>query len=128
MTGRSGDYHGKDGEWVVDDVRYQNPLSKRFLEVGAAAGLGANPDFNSWGHAQEGVGRFQVNQRNGERCSGATAFLGPARGRKNLVVRSGTMVKRINFDGSKTSTGVSYDLLGDDSYTVSRLHSFWMFL
>jgi hypothetical protein len=121
MTDRSPEFHGKDGEWVMDEVRYQNPLSKRFLEVGAAAGLGTNDDFNNWSRPQDGVGRFQVSEVNGERCSGAQAFLHKALKRKNLKVRTGTMVRKIDFDESKTALGVSYDLMGDDTCTVSCL-------
>jgi len=115
MTDRSPEFHGKDGDWVMDEVRYQNPLSKRFLEVGAKAGLGTNDDFNNWGRPQDGVGRFQVSEINGERCSGANAFLTKAMKNKNCKVRTGTMVRRINFDKSKTATGVTYDLMGDDT-------------
>ena len=118
MTGRSPEFHGKDGEWVMEDVRYQNPLSKRFLEVGASAGLGTNDDFNNWSRPQDGVGRFQVSETKGERCSGALAFLAKAMKRKNLTVRTGTMVRKINFNG-KTASGVTYDLMGDDTCTVS---------
>lgn len=118
MTGRLEEFHGKEGEWVMDDVRYQNPLSKRFLEVGAAAGLGTNDDFNNWSRPQDGVGRFQVSEINGERCSGANAFLARAIKRKNLTVRTGCMVRRVNFDQSKTATGLTYDLMGDDTCTV----------
>jgi len=114
-TGRSPEFHGTEGDWEMSDVRYQNPLSKRFLEVGAKAGLGTNDDFNNWSRPQDGVGRFQVSEANGERCSGAYAFLGKAMKRKNCVVRTGTMVRRINFDKSKTATGVTYDLMGDDT-------------
>lgn len=114
MTGRSPEFHGKDGEWVMDDVRYQNPLSKRFLEVGEKAGLGTNDDFNNWSRPQDGVGRYQVSEINGERCTGANAFLTKAMKRKNCEVRTGTMVRRITFDG-KTATGVTYDLVGDDT-------------
>lgn len=117
-TGRSDEFHGSDGPWVMDEVRYQNPLSKRFLEVGAAAGLGTNDDFNNWSRPQDGVGRFQVSESGGERCSGATAFLKRAMRRKNLKVRTGTMVRKINFDSSKTATGVTYDLVGDDTCKV----------
>ena len=119
MTGRSPEFHGKEGEWVMEEVRYQNPLSKQFLEVGVAAGLGSNDDFNNWSRPQDGVGRFQVSEQNGERCSGATAFLSKAQKRKNCKIRTGTMVRKIDFDGSKTAVGVSYDLMGDDTCTVS---------
>lgn len=114
-TNRSPEYHGKGGEWSLDEVRYQNPLSKRFLAVGKSAGLGTNDDFNNWSRPQDGVGRFQVSEKNGERCSGATAFLSKALKRKNLVVRSGAMVRKILFNGSKTASGVMYDLMGDDT-------------
>jgi choline dehydrogenase-like flavoprotein len=126
MTGRSPEFHGKDGDWVMDDVRYQNPLSKRFLEVGAAAGLGTNDDFNDWSRPQDGVGRFQVSELRGERCSGATAFLAKAMKRKNLKVRTGTMVRKIDFDSKKTAVGVTYDLMGDDTCRVSYFPSFFM--
>ena len=102
----------------MDEVRYQNPLSKRFLEVGAKAGLGSNDDFNNWGTPQDGVGRFQVSETKGERCSGATAFIGKAMKNKNCSVRTGTMVRQIDFDKSKTATGVTYDLMGDDTMKV----------
>jgi len=114
-TGRSTEFHGKDGAWIMEEVRYQNPLSKTFLEVGAAAGLGVNDDFNDWSKPQDGVGRFQVSEDFGERCSAATAFLKPCKRRKNLTVRSGTMCRCINFDQSKTATGVTYDIMGDDT-------------
>jgi choline dehydrogenase-like flavoprotein len=104
--------------WSMDEVKYQNPLSKRFLEVGEAAGLGVNDDFNSWGKSQDGVGRFQVSEYKGERVSGASAFLDKALKRRNLTVRTGVMVRKIKFDSSKTATGVIYDLVGDDSMIV----------
>lgn len=117
-TGRSENFHGKGGEWNMAEVRYQNPLSLTFLKVGEAAGLGTNVDFNDWSRPQDGVGRFQVSQLNGERCSGASAFLSKAMKRKNVTVRTGTMVRRVNIDESKTARGVTYDLIGDDSYTT----------
>jgi choline dehydrogenase-like flavoprotein len=126
MTGRSPEFHGTEGDWVMDEVRYQNPLSKRFLEVGAAAGLGTNDDFNDWSRPQDGVGRFQVSELRGERCSGATAFLAKAMKRKNLKVRTGTMVRKIDFDSKKTAVGVTYDLMGDDTCRVSYFSSFFM--
>lgn len=117
MTGRSKEFHGINGDWVMDEVRYQNPLSKMFLEVAASAGLGTNDDFNNWSRPQDGAGRFQVSETNGERCSGANAFLAKALKRKNLTVRTGTMARRVDFDEFKTAVGVTYDLMGDDTCT-----------
>uniref|UniRef100_A0A7S4S4C3 Glucose-methanol-choline oxidoreductase N-terminal domain-containing protein n=2 Tax=Ditylum brightwellii TaxID=49249 RepID=A0A7S4S4C3_9STRA len=115
QTGGNPEFHNKDGPWKNDDVRYQNPLSKRFLEVGANAGLGTNGDFNDWSRPQNGVGRFTVSEDNGERCSGATAFLSKAMKRRNVTVRTGAMVRRVNFDRTKTAASVTYDILGDDT-------------
>mmetsp|Transcript_26002 Transcript_26002/g.54149 ORF Transcript_26002/g.54149 Transcript_26002/m.54149 type:complete len:217 (-) Transcript_26002:22-672(-) len=58
-TGRaenSPKYHSKGGEWTMSEVRYQNPLSKKFLEVGGEL-LGNNDDFNNWDRKQQGAGR-----------------------------------------------------------------------
>jgi choline dehydrogenase-like flavoprotein len=118
QTDRAPSFHGQGGEWNMAEVRYQNPLSLTFLKVGEAAGLGTNVDFNDWSHAQDGVGRFQVSQLNGERCSGASAFLAKAMKRNNVSVRTGTMVRKVNIDSSKTARSVTYDLVGDDSYTA----------
>ena len=50
-------------------TRWSTPCSRRR----AQAGHEHNPDFN--GARQEGVGRFQLTQRDGLRCSTADAFL-----------------------------------------------------
>jgi choline dehydrogenase len=75
----------------MSEVRYQNPLSKRVLEVGAAAGLGPSDDFHDWLQSQDGVGRLQVLEQNGERCSDAMAYLDLARKHSNVAIRTGTM-------------------------------------
>lgn len=112
----SPEFHSQGGDWVMDHVRYQNPLSKRFLEVGEAAGLGTNKDFNDWSRPQDGVGRFHVSEINGERCTGAMAFLEKARKRPNLTIRSMAMARKINFNEQKTATGVTYNIVGDDTF------------
>ena len=70
-------YHGIGGEYAVSDVRYQNPLSATFLRGCADAGFSANDDFNNWSRDQTGYGRYQVNERNGERSSTSADFLAP---------------------------------------------------
>ena len=117
----SEEFHGLGGEWSMDHVRYQNPLSKRFLEVSSAVGLVPNDDFNLWSRPQDGVGRFHVSQKNGSRCSGASAFLHNAIKRSGLTVRSGALVRRIVFDSTKTATGVVYNM-DDDTMESFEAH------
>lgn len=97
----------------MSEVRYQNPLSKKFLEV-AGADLGVNDDFNNWDNPQTGAGRFQVSEKNGSRESGATAFLEKAIKRKNVTVRTSAMIRQIDF-ASTSAVGVTYNIVGDDT-------------
>ncbi|MHA1529628.1 MAG: GMC family oxidoreductase, partial [Alphaproteobacteria bacterium] len=73
--------HGGDGPLAVSNMRAKRDLCERFIEAAIAAGIPGNDDFN--GPVQEGVGYFQLNMRNGLRCSSATAYLKPARRRPN---------------------------------------------
>lgn len=102
--------HGFDGPLTVSDLRHVNPLSRAFVQAGVQAGWPANPDFNAdLGQAsQEGVGLYQVTQREGQRFSSARAFLEPVRQRPNLVVQTGCQVRRILWDG-KRATGVELE-------------------
>ena len=70
-----------------------------FLQAAQSAGLPLNSDFN--GPSQEGVGMFQVTQRNGERCSAAKAYLTPNLGRPNLQVLTDAQVTRVLFEGRR---------------------------
>mmetsp|Transcript_15233 Transcript_15233/g.31403 ORF Transcript_15233/g.31403 Transcript_15233/m.31403 type:complete len:607 (+) Transcript_15233:42-1862(+) len=114
-TGRDSKFHGTGGEWTMSEVRYQNPLSKKFLEV-AGEDLGVNDDFNNWDQPQTGAGRFQVSEKNGRRESGATAFLEKALKRKNVTVRTGAMIRQIDF-ASTSAVGVTYNIVNDDTNT-----------
>jgi choline dehydrogenase len=86
-------WHATGGLLSVSDLRHHNPLSAALIEAGASAGFGRNPDFN--GAKQPGFGFYQVTQREGARCSTAVAFLGPARGRTNLQVRTHVLVEQV---------------------------------
>src|SRR3954449_10288272 len=92
-------YHGVGGPLSVSESRSMHPLVDTMIEAAQQAGHEHNPDFN--GARQEGVGRFQVTQRDGLRCSCADAYLNPARQRPNLDVVSGAMATRILFDGDR---------------------------
>lgn len=104
---RGGDaLHGSDGPLTVSDLRHVNSLSRRFIEAAQQAGLPANDDFN--GPAQQGVGLYQVTQRDGARCSAATAYLDRAtRARPNLTIQTGALASRVTFEHGR-ATGVVY--------------------
>lgn len=91
----------------IDDAAH--PLSHAYVEAAVAAGLSRNPDFN--GAGQEGAGLYQITTRNGLRCSAATAYLNPARGRANLRLITRARVDRVVFDGRR-ATGVDYRIGG----------------
>ena len=101
--------HGADGPLSVSDLRYSNQLSQVFIDAAGQAGIPANHDFN--GPQQQGVGLYQVTQRDGARCSSAVAYLDPAKPRPNLTVHTGALVSRITFDGRRAN-GVTYSMLG----------------
>eukprot|EP00448_Togula_jolla_P039782 CAMPEP_0170645850 /NCGR_PEP_ID=MMETSP0224-20130122/43317_1 /TAXON_ID=285029 /ORGANISM="Togula jolla, Strain CCCM 725" /LENGTH=650 /DNA_ID=CAMNT_0010977129 /DNA_START=63 /DNA_END=2017 /DNA_ORIENTATION=- len=108
-------HHGSGGEMSVDNVRYQNPLSAKFLEACKQAGHKLNPDFNCWDSPQTGAGRFAVSQRNGARCSAASALLAPAlaEATRGLKVLTGVLARKVVFKGTKT-TGVQFSVEGVD--------------
>jgi choline dehydrogenase len=92
-------YHGVGGPQTVSDSRSMHPLVDIMLEAAVQAGHPANPDLN--GEVQDGVGRFQLTQRNGLRHSTADAYLRPALERPNLEVRDSVYVERLVFDGHR---------------------------
>lgn len=110
----AGDLHGRGGPLTVSDLCQPNPLSRAFVAAGVACGLPQSRDFN--GPAQEGVGLYQVTQRDGRRFSTARAFLDPARGRPNLTILTRAQVHRVLFQ-DRRATGVQ---LGDRRLTLAE--------
>jgi choline dehydrogenase len=98
-------FHGVGGPLRVEDVRYEHPLSRAWLDAAAASGLSVNPDFN--GAVQDGVGRYQATQRGGRRWSAVDAYLGPAMSRDNLTVRTDATTTKILIEGGR-AVGVRY--------------------
>jgi choline dehydrogenase len=98
-------FHGVGGPLGVSDPRFRFPIVDAFVEAAQQAGLPRNADFN--GAAQEGVGLYQLNVRDGRRSSAAVAFLKPARARSNLAVVTGAVVHRVLFEGTR-AVGVEY--------------------
>jgi len=101
--------HGNSGPLSVDNLRTVNTLSGAFIDAGEEVGFKVNNDFN--GENQEGVGYYQVTQKNGERCSSAKAYLTPVLGRSNLDVISAAHVTKVLFDKTQ-AVGVEYSKNG----------------
>jgi choline dehydrogenase-like flavoprotein len=103
---RGGDaFHGTGGPLNVMDLRSPNRFSSVFVKAGVQAGYAENRDFN--GPQQEGVGVYQVMQKNGERFSAAKAYLTPHLNRPNLHVVTGAHTTRILME-KKRAVGVEY--------------------
>ncbi len=104
------DYHGVGGPLGVSNVRLsRNDICEAFIAGCEAAGIKRNDDFN--GADQEGVGYFQLTNRNGRRCSSAVAYLNPARKRSNLTIITHAQVESLVMDGKRV-TGVRYNQHG----------------
>ncbi len=97
-------YHGKGGLMNVRNADSYNPLVDMMCEAAASMQMPLTSDFN--GAQQEGFGRRQSNHLNGRRVSTATAFLRPARDRKNLTVITNGLADRVIFTGRR-ATGVT---------------------
>lgn len=91
-------YHGVGGPLAVEDLKFRNPLDEVFVEAGVACGLARNADFNA--EQQAGVGFYQVMQRDGRRCSAATAYLRGA-ARPNLHIATHALATRVRIEHSR---------------------------
>ncbi|UUD63121.1 GMC family oxidoreductase N-terminal domain-containing protein [Pseudomonas seleniipraecipitans] len=97
--GQTLQYHGTQGELLVDSPRDPNPLSERYIRAAERIGLKRNDDFN--GATLEGVGIYNVTQKDARRLSSYRAFVAPVRQRKNLTVLTGCEVERLLLDGER---------------------------
>ncbi|HEY8067865.1 MAG TPA: choline dehydrogenase [Burkholderiales bacterium] len=102
-----GEYHGRGGPLHVSSLRTGNPFQRIFVDAAQQAGFPRNDDFN--GAEQEGVGAYQVTQKNGERWSAARAYLQPHLGRPNLKVITGARARRVVLE-NRRAAGVEFAL------------------
>jgi choline dehydrogenase len=110
----SGPYHGNGGPLGVTTP---NPalLTRVFVQACQQVGMPYNPDFN--GQRQEGCAVYQTTTRNGRRCSAAVGYLGPAKNRRNLTVRTDALITRIVLDGKRA---VGVELSGSQGKEILR--------
>ena len=94
------EFHGYGGPLGVTRAS-AHPLCDAYIAAAAEAGIPRNTDYN--GRSQEGAGYFQVTTRNGLRSSAAAAYLRPIRSRRNLTVKTDSMVRRLIINGRRVS-------------------------
>jgi choline dehydrogenase len=99
------EFHGVGGPLHVSDQPGRFELAEATLAACEQAGIPRNPDFN--GARQEGCGYYQTTTSRRRRWSTAKAYLEPARGRANLVVRTGAHATKVLFENER-ATGVEY--------------------
>jgi choline dehydrogenase-like flavoprotein len=95
----ASELHGVGGPLSVAENRSRYRTCEAFIAAGVEAGLSPNDDFN--GSEQDGVGWYQVTQRNGLRCSAAVAYLHPVLDRPNLTVECNAHVTRLLLEGTQ---------------------------
>ena len=112
------EWHGNDGPLSVSDLRTDSAMHDRYLEAARQLGFRVTNDFN--GADQEGVGLYQVTQKDGRRCSAARAYLLPHMGKRpNLSVFTGAHTQRILFEGRR-AVGVAVRLNGVEHFVRAR--------
>ena len=109
--------HGVGGELSVDDLRASWEILDVFRRAAIEVGIPATDDFN--GGESEGVGYFQVTQKNGRRMSAARAFLRPAMGRPNLTVITRAHVLGLTCK-ERRATGVDFLQDGHRRHVAAR--------
>ena len=102
-------YHGVGGPLAVSNARDVHPLLHAWVAAASELGYPLNDDVN--GAQQSGVGVYQMTQRNGLRCSAATAFLKPAMDRQSLGILLDAYALRVLLDDGR-ATGVEIDQAG----------------
>lgn len=97
--GGASELRGGDGPLTVTQLDYQDPLLDGFMQATELCGYPRNADYN--GASIEGFGPMQTTIRRGKRWSAASAYLRPAIARGNVTVRTGALVRRVNFEGRR---------------------------
>jgi choline dehydrogenase len=101
--------HGAGGEWRVERQRLRWDVLDAFAQAAQQAGIPHSEDFNRGNN--EGVGYFQVNQKDGWRWNTAKAFLRPTcYGRPNFEMWTSAQAAKLLVapgpDGVRRCTGV----------------------
>jgi choline dehydrogenase len=109
--------HGEGGEWRVETPRARWEIMEAFRDAAVESGIPRTEDFNRGDN--EGVSRFEVNQKSGVRWSASKAFLRPALNRPNLTVVTGALVRKLRLEGRRV-LGVEFEQSGEAIFAAAR--------
>ena len=110
--------HGSEGPLSVCDPVSPNPADHRFIAAAHEMQLRSCQDFNV--AEPEGVGIYQVTQKDGRRHSASTAFLAPVSNRANLSITTHAEVLRIVIEHGRAMGVVYRDESGQEQIVQSR--------
>ena len=96
-------HHGRGGPLSVARPAAPLPVCEAYFQAAAGLGIPRNPDLA--GAGRDGVGYYHLTQRHARRHSAASAYLRPARHRRNLQVRKRAQVLRVLIENGR-ATGV----------------------
>ncbi len=96
-------HRGQAGPITITEFKPVDELPDAFLDSVQAAGV--VPRVKDYNERGLGGSYIQFNTRNGIRCNTRMAYLDPAQGRSNLVIKTGALVSRVLLRGQR-ATGV----------------------
>lgn len=108
-------YHGKGGPLGVSRPAAPLPICEAYFKAAGELGIPFNGDMT--GEKQDGVGYYQLTQRNVRRSSASVAYLSPARGRKNLTIKTGAQVLKVVVE---KGIAVGVELAGEGVVRADR--------
>jgi choline dehydrogenase len=101
----AGPWHGGSGPVRISRMEGAELLWEPLLAAANAAGIPYCDDPN--GAEQDGISRMESTVWQGQRVSSARAYLHPAKGRPNLTIETGALVRRIVVRSGR-AIGVQY--------------------
>ena len=110
------EFHGSSGPQAVSQPSAPLPICEAFFEAAEQLGIPRNQDLS--GFKQEGVGYYQLTQKERKRASTYAAYLKPIRQRKNLTIRLNSPVTKILTDSGRA---IGVEVVNGKS--VIRIHT-----
>lgn len=110
-------YHAYGGPLGVSNPLAMLPICDAYFRAAQEMGIPYNHDFN--GAVQDGVGPYQLTQKNARRSSASIAYLKPIRNRSNLTITTGANVLRVIVEKGR-AVGVEVVMPGAGHPTLLR--------